>query len=179
MLREMTAADLREVARAFTLLFWLRNLAEERHSAAIRGVSSVERSSTSSNSHDEEVCAWTLVIARASVASPFRTGINTVTVGESGIGWPAVGSGEEVLGTGRGGGGGRREPGRPQSIAGSFGDLSWTGIDRPGGRPDRSCRRILDRHRSPRTESRRGLPSIRGPASTTLACGTRPGAGHG
>jgi phosphoenolpyruvate carboxylase len=37
MLRDMSAADLREVARAFTLLFWLRNLAEERHSAAIRG----------------------------------------------------------------------------------------------------------------------------------------------
>ena len=76
-----------------------------------------------------------------------RCGINTVTVGESGIGWPAVGSGEEVLGTGRGGGSGRREPGRPQSIAGSFGDQSWTGIDRPGGRPDRSCRQIVDRHR--------------------------------
>jgi phosphoenolpyruvate carboxylase len=36
-LRDMSAADLREVARAFTLLFWLRNLAEERHAAAMRG----------------------------------------------------------------------------------------------------------------------------------------------
>ena len=36
-LRGMNARDLREVARAFTLLFWLLNLAEERYTAALRG----------------------------------------------------------------------------------------------------------------------------------------------
>ena len=35
-LRDMSARDLREVARAFTLLFWLLNLAEERHEVASR-----------------------------------------------------------------------------------------------------------------------------------------------
>ncbi len=35
-LRAMSAAELKEVARAFTLLFWLLNLAEERHAAALR-----------------------------------------------------------------------------------------------------------------------------------------------
>ena len=35
-LRDMRASELREVARAFTLLFWLLNLAEERHAAALR-----------------------------------------------------------------------------------------------------------------------------------------------
>ncbi|MEM9174469.1 MAG: phosphoenolpyruvate carboxylase [Myxococcota bacterium] len=35
-LRDMSAAELKEVARAFTLLFWLLNLAEERHAAALR-----------------------------------------------------------------------------------------------------------------------------------------------
>lgn len=35
-LRKMTARDLREVARAFTLLFWLLNLAEERLAASRR-----------------------------------------------------------------------------------------------------------------------------------------------
>jgi phosphoenolpyruvate carboxylase len=36
-LRGMTTRDLREVARAFTLLFWLLNIAEERFTAATRG----------------------------------------------------------------------------------------------------------------------------------------------
>ena len=36
-LRRMSAAELREVARAFTLLFWLLNLAEERHFDQERG----------------------------------------------------------------------------------------------------------------------------------------------
>ncbi len=36
-LRGMNARDLREVARAFTLLFWLLNLAEERYTASLRG----------------------------------------------------------------------------------------------------------------------------------------------
>ena len=35
-LRDMSAAELKEVARAFTLLFWLFNLAEERHAARLR-----------------------------------------------------------------------------------------------------------------------------------------------
>ena len=35
-LRDMSTSDLREVARAFTLLFWLLNLAEERHAANLR-----------------------------------------------------------------------------------------------------------------------------------------------
>lgn len=35
-LRRATASELREIARAFTLLFWLLNLAEERHTAALR-----------------------------------------------------------------------------------------------------------------------------------------------
>ena len=36
-LRRMSAGELREVARAFTLLFWLLNLAEERRSEQERG----------------------------------------------------------------------------------------------------------------------------------------------
>ena len=35
-LRDMSAAELKEVARAFTLHFWLFNLAEERHAARLR-----------------------------------------------------------------------------------------------------------------------------------------------
>ncbi len=36
LLRQLSARELREVARAFTLLFWLLNLAEERHAARLR-----------------------------------------------------------------------------------------------------------------------------------------------
>ena len=41
-LRDMPARELREVARAFTLLFWLLNLAEERHAANLRSAEDMD-----------------------------------------------------------------------------------------------------------------------------------------
>ena len=80
------------------------------------------------------------MIARASVASLFWTGINTVTTGESGIGWPAWGSGGQVIGAAEGGGGLNRGQASiaAEGVLAGVAAESWTGIDR-GHTPDRAA----------------------------------------